>query len=44
MCVVPGVLIGSLAASLLNRRMNERSLKTFVALVLLGLGVHYAMA
>lgn len=42
MVEVPGIALGSLAAPLLNRRVNERALKIFVALVLLALGAHYA--
>lgn len=40
----PGIALGSVLAPLLNRRMNERTLKTFVAIILLALGVHYALA
>jgi uncharacterized protein len=40
---VPGVLIGSLVGPLLNRRMNERLLKTFVAVVLLAIGGYYVL-
>ena len=38
---VPGIVIGSLLGPLLNRGMNERALKSFVAAVLLTLGVYY---
>ena len=41
---VPGIALGSVLAPLLNRRMNERTLKTFIAIILLALGVHYALA
>lgn len=39
---VPGVLAGSFLGPWLNRYMNEKALKTFVALVLLGIGLYYA--
>jgi uncharacterized membrane protein YfcA len=38
---VPGVLVGSFLGPALNRYMNERVLRTFVALVLLAIGVYY---
>lgn len=38
---VPGIIIGSLLGPLVNRRMNERALKTFVALILVGIGIYY---
>lgn len=38
---VPGIVVGSVLGPMLNRRMNEQALKTFVAVVLLALGVHY---
>lgn len=38
---VPGILVGSLLGPALNRHMNERALKGFVALVLLAIGVYY---
>jgi uncharacterized membrane protein YfcA len=38
---VPGVLAGSFLGPALNRYMNEKVLKTFVALVLLVIGVYY---
>lgn len=40
---VPGILIGSFLGPALNRYMNEQVLKTFVAMVLLALGVYYLM-
>ncbi|MBI3376048.1 MAG: sulfite exporter TauE/SafE family protein [Betaproteobacteria bacterium] len=40
---VPGVLAGSFLGPLLNRYMNEKALKTFVAVVLLAIGVHYVL-
>jgi len=40
---VPGILVGSFLGPALNRYMNEQALKTFVAVVLLALGVHYLM-
>ena len=40
---VPGVLVGSLLGPWLNRYMNERALKTFVAVVLLGIGLFYML-
>jgi len=38
---VPGILVGSLVGPMLNRYMNEKALKTFVAAVLLAIGVYY---
>ena len=40
---VPGVLAGSFLGPLLNRYMNEKALKTFVAVVLLAIGIHYVL-
>jgi hypothetical protein len=40
---VPGILTGSLLGPLLNRHMNEKALKIFVAVVLLAIGVYYAL-
>ena len=40
---VPGVLAGSFLGPLLNRYMNEKALKTFVAVVLLASGVYYVL-
>jgi uncharacterized membrane protein YfcA len=38
---VPGVLAGSFLGPWLNRYMNEKALKTFVAAVLLAIGLYY---
>jgi uncharacterized protein len=38
---VPGILVGSLLGPALNRYMDERALKVFVAVVLLAIGVYY---
>ena len=38
---VPGILAGSLLGPVLNRYLNEKALKTFVAAVLLAIGVYY---
>jgi len=38
---VPAVLIGSFLGPALNRYLNEKALKTFVAIVLLGIGLYY---
>jgi uncharacterized membrane protein YfcA len=38
---VPAVLIGSFLGPALNRYLNEKALKTFVAVVLLGIGLYY---
>lgn len=40
---VPGVLLGSFLGPWLNRFMNEKALKTFVAVVLLCIGIYYAI-
>jgi uncharacterized membrane protein YfcA len=40
---VPGILAGSFLGPLLNRHMNEKALKTFVAVVLLAIGVYYVL-
>ena len=40
---VPAVLAGSFLGPLLNRHMNEKALKTFVAIVLLAIGVYYVL-
>ena len=40
---VPGVLAGAFLGPLFNRYMNERALKTFVAAVLLAIGVYYVV-
>jgi uncharacterized membrane protein YfcA len=40
---VPGVLAGAFIGPALNRYMNERALKTFVAAVLLAIGVYYVI-
>ena len=38
---IPGVVVGSLLGPPANRHMNEKALKTFVAVVLLGIGLFY---
>ena len=38
---VPGILAGSFLGPALNRYLNEKALKTFVAVVLLAIGVYY---
>lgn len=38
---IPGILFGSFLGPVLNRYFNEKMLKTFVALVLVGIGVYY---
>lgn len=38
-----GVALGSIAGPLLNRRMNEKVLKTFVAAVLMAIGLYYLL-
>jgi uncharacterized membrane protein YfcA len=38
---VPGILAGSFLGPVLNRYMNEKALKTFVALTLLAIGIYY---
>lgn len=40
---VPAVLIGASVGPALNRYMNERALKIFVAVVLLAIGVYYVV-
>jgi len=40
---VPGILAGSFLGPMLNRYMNEKALKTFVAVVLLAIGVYYVV-
>ena len=39
---VPGIVAGSLVGPLASRRMDERALKTFVAVVLFAIGSYYA--
>ena len=41
MVEVPGIIAGSFLGPALNRYMNEKTLKTFVAVVLLVIGVYY---
>jgi uncharacterized membrane protein YfcA len=41
---VPGVLAGSFLGPALNRHMNEKALKTFVAVVLLAIGIYYVFS
>ena len=38
---VPGIFAGSLLGPALNRYLNEKALKTFVAVVLLAIGLYY---
>ncbi len=38
---VPGIFAGSLLGPALNRYLNEKALKTFVAIVLLAIGLYY---
>ncbi len=38
---IPGILLGSFLGPVLNSYFNEKALKTFVAVVLLGIGVYY---
>ena len=38
---VPGILLGSLLGPIFVRYLNEKALKTFVAVVLLAIGVYY---
>ena len=38
---VPGILVGSLLGPLFVRYLNEKALKTFVAVVLLAIGIYY---
>ena len=40
---IPGIAIGSVLGPLVNRRINERSLKLFVAAVLLAIGTYYLL-
>lgn len=40
---VPGILAGSFLGPVLNRRMDERALKTFVAFMLLAMGLYYVV-
>lgn len=40
---VPGVLVGAFIGPALNRYLNEKALKIFVALVLLAIGVYYVV-
>jgi hypothetical protein len=40
---IPGIAIGSVLGPLVNRRINERSLKLFVAAVLLVIGMYYLL-
>ncbi len=40
---VPGVLVGSFLGPALNRYFNEKALKTFVAVVLLAIGLYYML-
>ena len=40
---VPGVLVGSFLGPALSRYLNEKALKTFVAVVLLAIGVYYVL-
>jgi uncharacterized membrane protein YfcA len=40
---VPGILAGSFLGPALNRYMNEKALKTFVAAMLLAIGVYYLL-
>lgn len=37
----PAIMLGSMLGPRLNRHMNEKALKTFVAIVLLSIGVYY---
>ncbi len=38
---IPGVLFGSFLGPVLNRYFNEKALKTFVAVILMGIGIYY---
>lgn len=38
---VPGIVLGSFVGPMVNRRMNERALKTFVAVILVAIGIYY---
>jgi uncharacterized protein len=40
---VPGIFAGSLLGPALNRYLNEKALKTFVAVVLLAIGLYYLL-
>ncbi len=40
---VPGILVGSVLGPALNRYFNEKALKTFVAIVLLAIGLYYIL-
>lgn len=40
---VPGIFAGSLIGPMLNKRMNEKALKSFVALTLVAIGVYYLL-
>ena len=40
---VPGILAGSFLGPMLSRYMNEKALKTFVAVVLLAIGLYYVV-
>lgn len=40
---VPGIFVGSLLGPALNRYLNEKALKTFVAVVLLAIGLYYLL-
>lgn len=38
---IPGIIVGSFIGPMLNDRMNEKAMRTFVAAVLLGIGIYY---
>lgn len=38
---VPGIVVGSMFGPLASRRMNDRALKTFIAVVLFAIGLYY---
>jgi hypothetical protein len=38
---VPGIVLGSFLGPVVNRRMNEKALKTFVAVILVAIGIYY---
>lgn len=40
---VPGILVGAFIGPSLNRYMNERAMKTFVAAILLAIGLYYVV-
>jgi uncharacterized membrane protein YfcA len=40
---VPGILVGASIGPALNRYLNEKALKTFVAAVLLAIGIYYVV-